>query len=391
MNGSIAEEQGYVGGAQRVAAHPGRTEDVEVKKVKREPVEESSRSRTEGEELVMGTENGPEERGGGPHRDPQHWASSKWETAESVDSLIDELLDRAPAEANGAHLSIEKLGEELKEMEDSMRGVAVQEEPTERHMRIPSEEEEDGDIISREIENTKSRSDSLTLLLSSPLRAQTSIQPYTGPFMSVLFAKLENMLTNSLYVNFLLTGIITQLACHPQPLLRSFLLNTNMVFQPSVKSLVQVLGSVKNKIEAFAASQEDFPTLLFKAKKFLIARGKLDWSEGPNSVPALRRSDTMVKSRKPSIGELILRHTNSPTRARQAAQMAFQHVRDGQVLHALSGTSIFKSSAEKQNEALRVKNAVYCAVIFTEFMKELAAITQEHAVTSPYLPADTEE
>lgn len=71
--------------------------------------------------------------------------------------------------------------------------------------------------------------------------------------------------------------------------------------------------------------------------------------------------------------------------------MAFQHVRDGQVLHALSGTSIFKSSAEKQNEALRVKNAVYCAVIFTEFMKELAAITQEHAVTSPYLPADTEE
>lgn len=391
MNGSIAEEQGYVGVAQRVAAHPGRTEDVEVKKVKREPVEESSRSRTEGEELVTGTENGQEERAGGPLRDPQLWASSKWETAESVDSLIDELLDRAPAETNGTHLSIEKLGEELKEMEDSMRGVAVQEEPTERHMRIPSEEEEDGDIISREIENTKSRSDSLTLLLSSPLRAQTSIQPYTGPFVSVLFAKLENMLTNSLYVNFLLTGIIAQLACHPQPLLRSFLLNTNMVFQPSVKSLVQVLGSVKNKIEAFAASQEDFPTLLFKAKKFLIARGKLDWSEGPNSVPALRRSDTLVKSRKPSIGELILRHTNSPTRARQAAQMAFQHVRDGQVLHALSGTSIFKSSAEKQNEALRVKNAVYCAVIFTEFMKELAAITQEHAVTSPYLPEDTEE
>ncbi|CAI9612242.1 unnamed protein product [Staurois parvus] len=232
----------------------------------------------------MGTENGPEEKGG-PHRDPQHWASSKWETAESVDSLIDELLDRAPAEANGTHLSIEKLGEELKEMEDSMRGVAVQEEPTERHMRIPSEEDEDGDIISREIENTKSRSDSLTLLLSSPLRAQTSTQPYTGPFMAILFAKLENMLTNSLYVNFLLTGIIAQLACHPQPLLRSFLLNTNMVFQPSVKSLVQVLGSVKNRIEAFAASQDDFPTLLFKAKKFLIARGKLDWSEGPQLCP----------------------------------------------------------------------------------------------------------
>lgn len=65
--------------------------------------------------------------------------------------------------------------------------------------------------------------------------------PFVGPFMVVLFSKLENMLQNSLYVNILLTGIVAQLACYPQPLLRSFLLNTNMVFQPSVKSLLQVL------------------------------------------------------------------------------------------------------------------------------------------------------
>lgn len=48
------------------------------------------------------------------------------------------------------------------------------------------------------------------------------------------------MLENSLHVNLLLIGIITQLASYPQPLLRSFLLNTNMVFQPSVRSLYQV-------------------------------------------------------------------------------------------------------------------------------------------------------
>lgn len=58
--------------------------------------------------------------------------------------------------------------------------------------------------------------------------------------MAVLLAKLENMPHNSLYVNILLTGIVGRLACYPQPLLRSFLLNTNMVFQPSVKSLIQV-------------------------------------------------------------------------------------------------------------------------------------------------------
>lgn len=66
--------------------------------------------------------------------------------------------------------------------------------------------------------------------------------------MVVLFAKLENMLQNSLYVNILLTGIVAQLACYPQPLLRSFLLNTNMVFQPSVKSLIQVGKKPSNTV-----------------------------------------------------------------------------------------------------------------------------------------------
>lgn len=93
-----------------------------------------------------------------------------------------------------------------------------------------------------------------------------------------------------------------------------------------------------------------------------------------------------VKSRKPSLGDLILRHTNSPTRARHAAQLALAHVRDGgQSLHsALFRGSGGASGLEKQAEALRVKNAVYCAVIFCEFLKELAALTQEHAVSLPF-------
>ena len=52
---------------------------------------------------------------------------------------------------------------------------------------------------------------------------------------------MENMLSNSLHVNLLLTGILAQLAAYPQPLLRSFLLNTNLVFQPTVRSLYQVI------------------------------------------------------------------------------------------------------------------------------------------------------
>ncbi|XP_045695475.1 FHF complex subunit HOOK interacting protein 1B isoform X5 [Phyllostomus hastatus] len=233
---------------------------------------------------------------------------------------------------------------------------------------------------------------------SSPSRRPSPAEE-PGPFMAVLFTKLENMLQNSVYVNFLLTGLVAQLACHPQPLLRSFLLNTNMVFQPSVKSLLQVLGSVKNKIESFAASQEDFPALLSKAKKYLIARGKLDWAEGPAAGPAPRRSDPLVKSRRPSLGELLLRHAHSPTRARQAAQLVHQPGRDGTGLGLGGGSPGASTPAvpprggatERQGEALRVKNAVYCAVIFPEFLKELAAISQAHAVTSPFLLDTSEE
>lgn len=308
-----------------------------------------------------------------------------------MDPPLEELLAQAPVE-NGAACTVERFSAELSKLEREMaNGAGAEEEPGPLSERDPlsPEEEEAYRMFASQPEGTGQlkAADPLAQVIGSPPRTagQPPSQPFTGPFVAVLLAKLENLLQNSLYVNFLLTGLLAQLACHPQPLLRSFLLNTNMVFQPSVKSLIQVLGSVKNRIESFAASQEDFPALLFKAKKYLIARGKLDWSDVQNAVPSLRRSETLVKSRKPSLGELIMRHTNSPTRARQAAQLALQHMREGQVMHALSGAPLFRSSAEKQSEALRVKNAVYSAVIFTEFLKELAAIAQAHAVTSPFL------
>ncbi|XP_043337287.1 FHF complex subunit HOOK interacting protein 1B isoform X5 [Cervus elaphus] len=309
---------------------------------------------------------------------------------------------RVPKEGAGEPLEdtsegmagLEGFGQELRELEVALsNGGAGSEPPLEPS--LPLEEEEAYESFTCPPEPPGP-------FLSSPLRTlnQLPSQPFTGPFMAVLFAKLENMLQNSVYVNFLLTGLVAQLACHPQPLLRSFLLNTNMVFQPSVKSLLQVLGSVKNKIESFAASQEDFPALLSKAKKYLIARGKLDWTEGPAAGPAPRRSDSLVKSRRPSLGELLLRHAHSPTRARQAAQMVLQPGRDGGAGLGLGGGSPGASTPvlpprggapERQGEALRVKNAVYCAVIFPEFLKELAAISQAHAVTSPFLLDTSEE
>jgi hypothetical protein len=64
-----------------------------------------------------------------------------------------------------------------------------------------------------------------------------------GPFLCALFGRLDHMLTNSIQLNFLLTGLLARLAYYPQLLLRSFLLNHNLVMQPNIKSLIQVIAS----------------------------------------------------------------------------------------------------------------------------------------------------
>ena len=64
--------------------------------------------------------------------------------------------------------------------------------------------------------------------------------PDLGPFLGTLFQKVERMPQNSFYVNLILTGVVSRLALYPQPLLRSFLLNYNMVLKPGVRSLFQV-------------------------------------------------------------------------------------------------------------------------------------------------------
>eukprot|EP00063_Salmo_salar_P046269 XP_014021104.1 PREDICTED: FTS and Hook-interacting protein homolog [Salmo salar] len=309
--------------------------------------------------------------------------------SEAVERLISELLDGAgpweggqqgPGDSNGQGISIEAFTHELRELEERVRersrGVGLLRQ-LEETTRDPHSEEPpppsplDADLMGSGV-------GAGVVGVFSPARplGQPSSQPYTG---EKDHQRAEGFLCLLDYVVYCLSAVY-------------LLMCVKML--PSVKSLIQVLGSVKNRIETFAASHEDFPAMLKKAQRYLAARGKVDWADSPMGMPTLRRSDSLVKSRKPSLGDLILRHTNSPTRARHAAQLALAHVRDGgQSLHsALFRGGSGASGLEKQAEALRVKNAVYCAVIFSEFLKELAALAQEHAVSMPFLQShDTEE
>uniref|UniRef100_A0A9J7YBP8 FHF complex subunit HOOK-interacting protein C-terminal domain-containing protein n=1 Tax=Cyprinus carpio carpio TaxID=630221 RepID=A0A9J7YBP8_CYPCA len=144
---------------------------------------------------------------------------------------------------------------------------------------------------------------------------------FTGPFISVLLSRLENMLENSIEVNLLLTGILAQLATYPQPLLRGFILNTRPTSQTGTRSLYQVLLSVGCQIEQYAASNPDFPELVREAAQYLLLKDQALKEQGVRRpVPILR-------------------------------------------------------------------NRVFTTFLFAEFLKELAAIAQEHSI----LPERTAE
>ncbi|GFO18323.1 fts and hook-interacting protein homolog [Plakobranchus ocellatus] len=257
--------------------------------------------------------------------------------------------------------------------------------------------------------------------------------PNIGPFLSSLLSRLEGMAGNSLYFNLLLTGVISHLAAYPQPLLRSFLLNHNLVFQPSVKSLVQVLSSLRQKLDSYSLTVKEFDQLVMKARQNLAQREMLLYSQGTfldsssvsstslgsftgdggivnnqqlqpnqNTLPA----QNIKEKKKVSLGDIFRR---SPGRdktvsGKQKRSMSllqriqspgsegykyYNHQREVEDRFREDSTS---SPASRPNntsssgggvrltQTLSTWNAVYCSVVLDEFVKELSALSLEHSL-----------
>ncbi|XP_056418784.1 FHF complex subunit HOOK-interacting protein 1A [Hyla sarda] len=221
--------------------------------------------------------------------------------------------------------------------------------PAPESVSLPDEEDfEKYSLSTPSVESIPSPFGSKDVMGYSNYSSRTQAAPFTGPFISVVLSKLENMLENSLHVNLLLLEIITQLASYPQPLIRSFLLNTNMVFQPSIRSLYQVLASVKHKIEQFASVEKNFPKLLAEAQQYLVAR--VNMSQGS--------TDVLTKDNLPGTGDTEMSSTHP--------------------LHA--GVQRNNLDPPLSTVSTRTRNALLAAAIFPEFLKELAALAQQHSV-----------
>ncbi|GAB6023891.1 hypothetical protein CHUAL_008627 [Chamberlinius hualienensis] len=229
----------------------------------------------------------------------------------------------------------------------------------------------------------------LTHLLSSPIDCLGT--PDLGPFLSILMSKLENMMNNTVYENLQLTGLFARLACYPQPLLRSFLLNHSLVFQPSVRSLIQVLGTLKHKLDTCFYTVDGVMQLLDRARKFLAFRDEKFWNNGIVKMPLKGElsGDPFSKEmkRRRIFSELFSK--KSFFGAEREKGYGRTHFLDD--LPNDAGYRYVKSSTETSSEgtleSMRSRNAVLCMVVFEEFLLELSAIAMEHAVllTNDYL------
>ncbi|XP_012150405.1 FHIP family protein AGAP011705 isoform X2 [Megachile rotundata] len=230
-------------------------------------------------------------------------------------------------------------------------------------------------------------------------------QPNVGIFLDVLLRKLECMTSNNLYVNLHLTGLISRLAIYPQPLLQSFLLNHSLVFQPSIRSLFQVLASLKHKIDQFLSQHNNIEILVEQARQFLITREdklvnarKNALEAAAHSMPAKRNSlsgepfsrvfkrcESKRWSLTSSFTQMLRRSSGSsgPSSLINVNQSPSLSENQLEAIAHSSGYRYYtKTSWESPNEVSPVQNMVLCAVVLDEWLKELAAITQEHAIMS---------
>uniref|UniRef100_A0A6A7FY64 Protein FAM160A1-like isoform X1 n=2 Tax=Hirondellea gigas TaxID=1518452 RepID=A0A6A7FY64_9CRUS len=95
-------------------------------------------------------------------------------------------------------------------------------------------------------------------------------RPTIGPFLEAVIERVETILNSSVPVTQLLFSIILRLASCPAPILTSLLLHPAILCQPAVRSLYQVLSSVKQRIDACLT--EDDAHLLSDARTWFAAR-----------------------------------------------------------------------------------------------------------------------
>uniref|UniRef100_A0A146LRN8 UPF0518 protein AGAP011705 n=1 Tax=Lygus hesperus TaxID=30085 RepID=A0A146LRN8_LYGHE len=218
--------------------------------------------------------------------------------------------------------------------------------------------------------------------------ANTALQnfpssPCIGPFLQALFNKLENMLAQNLFINLHLTGLISRLAIYTQPLLTSFLLDHSLIFQPSVRSLFQILSSLKQSIESKTSecSPSQLNNIVLESEAILIDRENKLVNLRKYALQILSNSSSGSDEKPWSGGNLLDRENR-----KKGFSLNLNNVfRRQNINNTNPNRSEQKIEDVKNNFRLPanvdgIHNTIMCAIILSEWLKELAAISQEHTV-----------
>lgn len=227
-----------------------------------------------------------------------------------------------------------------------------------------------------QISSNKPKRSNLTLSLDDSPHLEEA--PSAGPFLTILLEKLKNFLSNSIYVNLHLTGLISRLAVYPHTLLRAYLLDHSLVLQPNVPSIFEIIGVIKQQIDDYMSRQPDRIGLIKYAQDVLvdreimlvnIRRYHMEKSTVPKSQPQesnepFQRNGSKRRSLNiPSITSMFGRR---PSQIDTSLPMVASP-------EELQFNLIYPKFNEGQHVAL-------CAVLLDEWVKELAALAQEHTI-----------
>ena len=84
--------------------------------------------------------------------------------------------------------------------------------------------------------------------------------------------------------------MLSRLACYPQPLLRSLFFHPTIVFDPNVKTLAQILTSVRAAIDAAAATADGFDTMVGRGWRYMQSRERRAVALNRHQQPPLANS-----------------------------------------------------------------------------------------------------
>ncbi|KAK9890137.1 hypothetical protein WA026_008944 [Henosepilachna vigintioctopunctata] len=193
-----------------------------------------------------------------------------------------------------------------------------------------------------------------------------------GPFLTILLHRLNNYLSNSFYVNLHITGLISRLAIFPQALLRTYLIDHSLVLQPDVPSLIQIIGSLKQKIDEYMNKKADRVTLIKYARHFLIER----------ETRLINARRHVIEQCNAEMNEFFQRNgpkrrsLNLPSISGMFGRRSGNNLDQGVPLVSTVENPLDRAYP-KFNEGQHV---ALCAVLLDEWVKELGAIAQEHTI-----------